>query len=63
MNQPHRSLNCSRLPALARDLARAGQPLCVGEWNVIHDAAASGPMTRKHIEALGARGWSWALWI
>src|SRR5262249_52087333 len=59
----HETFLRERFPAFAREQARFAQPLYVGEWNVIQEAAGGGPMCRRHIEAMERAGWSWALWI
>jgi hypothetical protein len=61
--QAHEDFLRDGFAALAREQARFDQPLYVGEWSVIQEAAGGGPMTRRHIEALDKRSWSWALWL
>jgi glucan 1,3-beta-glucosidase len=59
----HEAFFRNKVPQFAREQTRFRQPLYVGEWNVIQEASGGGPMARKHIEEMEARGWSWALWI
>jgi glucan 1,3-beta-glucosidase len=58
----HEAFFRDKFPQFAREQARFRQPLYIGEWNVIQEAAGGGPMIRKHIEQMESRGWSWALW-
>jgi glucan 1,3-beta-glucosidase len=58
----HEAFFRDKFPQFAKEQARFDQPLYIGEWNVIQEAAGGGPMARKHIEQMEARGWSWALW-
>lgn len=51
------------MPKIDREQTRFALPLYIGEWSVIQDSAGGGSMTRKHIDALDRRGWSWALWL
>jgi glucan 1,3-beta-glucosidase len=59
----HEAFFRDKFPQFAREQTRFDQPLYIGEWNVIQEASGGGPMTRKHIEQMESRGWSWALWI
>jgi glucan 1,3-beta-glucosidase len=59
----HEAFFRDKFPQFAREQARFDQPLYIGEWSVIQEAAGGGPMARKHIEQMESRGWSWALWI
>jgi glucan 1,3-beta-glucosidase len=59
----HEAFFRDKFPAFAREQARFDQPLYIGEWNVIQEAAGGGPMARKHVEQMESRGWSWAVWI
>lgn len=59
----HEAFFRDKIPQFAKEQARFDQPLYIGEWNVIHEASGGGPMARKHIEQMEAKGWSWALWI
>jgi glucan 1,3-beta-glucosidase len=52
-----------KFPQFAKEQARFDQPLYIGEWNVIQEAAGGGPMVRKHVEQMEQHGWSWALWL
>jgi glucan 1,3-beta-glucosidase len=59
----HEDFLRERFPAFAAEQARFDQPLYVGEWNVIQEAAGGGPMAGKYVDAMDDRGWSWALWL
>ena len=50
------------LPRMVQMQARFGQPLYVGEWNVVQESAGGAAMMQKHVEAMRQVGWSWALW-
>ena len=52
-----------RMPKMLKEQARIGQPLYVGEWNVVQESAGGAPMMKKHVEAMDRAGWSWSLWI
>jgi glucan 1,3-beta-glucosidase len=52
-----------RVPKMLQEQARFGQPLYVGEWNVVQESAGGAPMLRKHVEVMDRAGWSWALWL
>jgi hypothetical protein len=48
---------------MLKEQTRFGQPLYIGEWNVVQESAGGAPMIKKHVEAMDRAGWSWSLWI
>lgn len=61
--QVHERFLAEDFPAIAAEQARLNAPLYMGEWNAIHGGKYGGDAaTRKYVEAMDARGWSWAIW-
>jgi endoglucanase len=52
-----------RVPKMLQEQTRFGQPLYIGEWNVIQEAAGGSGMIAKHVAAMEKAGWSWSMWI
>jgi hypothetical protein len=48
--------------ATAAQEKRLDAPVFVGEWNVMDKSAGGTAMTRRYIDEMGSRGWSWAIW-
>jgi aryl-phospho-beta-D-glucosidase BglC (GH1 family) len=61
--QHHERYFSERLPKMLREQARFGQPVYIGEWNVVQESDGGAPMIKRHVEAMNRAGWSWALWI
>jgi glucan 1,3-beta-glucosidase len=59
----HERYFSERMPKMLKEQARFGQPLYIGEWNVVQESAGGAPMLKKHVDAMGRAGWSWSLWI
>jgi endoglucanase len=61
--QMHEAYFSDKMPKMLKEQARFGQPLYVGEWNVVQESAGGPAMMRKHVDAMDRAGWSWSMWI
>jgi hypothetical protein len=61
--QMHEAYFREKMPRMLKEQARFGQPLYIGEWNVVQESAGGPDMMRKHVDAMGRAGWSWSMWI
>ncbi len=61
--EAHTRFFAEKFPVFVREQGRYQAPLYIGEWSVIQDASGGGPMTRRHIDEMEKRGWSWCLWL
>ena len=59
----HERYFSERMPKMVKEQNRFGQPLYIGEWNVVQESAGGAPMIKRHVEAMDRAGWSWSLWI
>jgi hypothetical protein len=59
----HEAYFAEKMPKMLKEQARFGQPLYVGEWNVVQESAGGPAMMKKHVDAMGRTGWSWSMWI
>lgn len=59
----HEKYLSERIPKMLKEQARFGQPLYIGEWNVVQENAGGAPMMKKHVDAMSKAGWSWSMWI
>jgi hypothetical protein len=59
----HEAYFVEKMPKMLKDQARFGQPLYIGEWNVVQEKAGGPEMMKKHVAAMDKVGWSWSMWI
>ena len=59
----HEAYFRDKMPKMLKEQARFGQPLYIGEWNVVQESAGGPEMMRKHVDAMDRAGWSWSMWI